>query len=98
VRPHAPDQPDDARHRLGVVERRDVAVELRDRVHLDPELVGDERHRALAAPDDARGERRLVAPLREALGEVRDVQRRPAHVQARDQPEHADRLSQALRP
>ena len=56
-----------------------------------PRLVGDVGHRLLAVADRAGDERRVVAALGEALGQVRDVERGPAHVQPRDHAEDADR-------
>ena len=56
----------------------------------DAELLGDDGHRLLAEREAAGDERRVVAALAQAVREVGDVQRRPAHVQARDHPQDAD--------
>ena len=68
-----------------VAERRDLAAQLRQTLDdRDAELLGDERHRVLAARELARDERRVVAALAQPGREVGDVERGPAHVQARD--------------
>ncbi len=61
-------------------------------VYGDAELVGDELHRVLAAGEAAGDERRVVPALAEPVRKVRDVQRRPAHVEPRDNTENAYRL------
>ena len=75
-----------------VAERRDLALERRDRSHLDAALLGDEGHRRLALGDLAGRERRLVPARREPLGEIGDVERRSADVEAGDHAQHADRF------
>ena len=92
VRPDAADQPGQTEDRDRVTDRRDLAVQLLDPLHLDAELVGHERHRVLAAREAAGDEGRLVAALRQAGGEVGDVERRPAHVQAGDDAQDSDGL------
>ncbi len=93
LRPLLADQAGKSKHRKRVPDRRDLPrqrVELDD---LDAELLRHIRHRALAARERAGDERRLVASLREPRREVGDVERRAAHVQARDHAQDADRLS-----
>ena len=63
-------------------------------IDLDAELVGDERHRVLAARERAGHERRVVAALPQARRQIRDVQRGPAHVEARDDAEDLDAAGQ----
>ena len=83
--------PGEAHGREQVADRRDLAVQMRDRDDRDPELLGDVRHRLLALADAAGDEDRLVPALAEAGRQVRDVEGRPAHVQAGDRPEDPDR-------
>ena len=74
-----------------VVDRRDLAVELRDVPDLDPELA---RRRTPSSPRRARASRRRGSSrsrVVEARRQVRDVQRRPAHVQPGDHAQDADR-------
>ena len=97
VRADAPDQPHDGGDRERVEDRRDFTVQVRDVDDLDPELVRDERHRALASRQRARAEGGRVSALVEAAGEVGDVQRGAAHVEPRDQPEDANLGSSAIR-
>ncbi len=92
VRPHLLDQLHDRLHRERVEDRRELPVEVLHVDHLDAELFGDERHRALAPRDRAGPERRVVPERLEATREVGDVEGGPAHVQPRDQPQDADRL------
>ena len=80
----APDQRRESERREHVAKRGDLAPELRDRHDPDVEPVGDERHRVLAAGERAGDEGRVVAALAQARRQVRDVQCRTAHVQARD--------------
>ena len=81
-----------------VLHRRDLAVQVRDRHDLDAEAVGDVGHRLLAVADRARRRAscRSLASAR-PLGQVRDVERRPAHVQPRDHAEDADPVRQGTR-
>ena len=72
--------------------RGDLALDLRDADDRDPEPVGQECHRVLAAREAPCDQRRVVPAGLEPGGEVRDVDRRPAHVQARDDAQDADRL------
>ncbi len=87
--------PHDFRHlkrRACVVERGDLALDLRDADDRDSEPVRQEGHGVLAAREAPGDECRLVAEGLEPRGEVRDVDRRPAHVQARDDAQDANRL------
>ena len=65
-------------------------MEVGDQRDVDAVLLGDVRHRLLAAGDDAGDERRLVAARFQAGGKVGDVQCRAAHVQAGDGAQDAD--------
>jgi hypothetical protein len=87
-----PDQPREPHDGECVSQRRDLPVQLRDRDHLHPKLLGDERHRLLAAREATGDEGRDVAPLAEARSEIRDVERRPAHVEAGDDAHDPDRF------
>ena len=60
-----------------------------------PSVVGDERHRVLAAGELAGDERRVVAARARGPGEVRDVERGPAHVQPGDHAAGRGRLGWA---
>ena len=75
-----------------VVDRRDLAAEVRQRLDRDSTLLGHVRHRPLARRERARDKGRLVAPGSEALGQVRDMERRPAEVEPGYYAEYADRL------
>ena len=75
-----------------IPERRNLALELGDRLDLDPALLGDERHRRLALGDRPCREGRRVAALGETLAEVGDVERRTADVESCDHAQHADRI------
>ena len=86
------DQLDEPPDGADIAERRDLALQLRNRPHLDAALLGDEGHRCLALGDLAGRERRRVPARREPLGEIRDVERRAAHVEAGDHAQHADRF------
>jgi len=86
VRPDLADQPCEPQRRDDVARRRDLAVQLVDAHDVHAELVRDERHRVLPGGEAARDQRRLVAALRKAGGEIGDVQRRPAHIEPRDDP------------
>jgi hypothetical protein len=66
-------------------------MEVGDGHNRHPEVVGDVCHRLLPLADVPSDENRLVPALAEAGREVRDVERRPAHVQACDRPEDPDR-------
>src|SRR5579862_3738821 len=92
VRPHAANDLDEPLHRDRVVDRRQVAVELGDLDGLDPELLRLERHRVLAAGELSRNQCGVVPALLEPLRQVRDMQRRPAHVQPRDRAQDPDAL------
>jgi hypothetical protein len=92
VRTDVADDRGHAPNGTGVVEQRDLALELRDVDDRDPETLGDERHRVLAAGEASGDEGGLVAPGLEPGREVRDVDRRPAHVQARDDAQDANGL------
>ena len=76
--------------RLRVVQRRDLALDLGDVHDGDAQPLGDERHRVLSARERPRDERRVVATGLQPGREVRDVNRRPAHVQASDDTKDAD--------
>jgi hypothetical protein len=60
-------------NRSRVMERRDITMELVQRFDPNPSLLGDERHRLLAARDGARHESCVVAAIGEPGGEVGDV-------------------------
>ena len=92
LRPLLPDQPREPDRRDEVAERRDLPAELVDLHDLDVPRCRDERHRVLAARERAGDEHRVVAPLPQSLREIRDVQRRPAHVQAGDHAQDFDRV------
>ncbi len=87
VRTDAADLADEPADGGRVGDRRDLAPELGHVDHFDPELVGDERHRVLAACQLARHERRRVPAPVETARQVRDVQRRAAHVEPGDDAE-----------
>ena len=89
------DQPRQPDRRGEIPDRRDLAAELVDVDDLHAVRVGDEGHRVLAARERAGDECRLIATLPQALGEIGDVQRRPAHVQPGDDAQDLYRL---LRP
>ncbi len=74
------------------MQRRDLALDLGHAHDRDAEPLGDERHRVLSARETPGDERRVVPPRLEPRGEVRDVDRRPAHVQARDDAQDANGL------
>ena len=85
----------DLRHlerRSRVVQHGDLALDLGNADDRDAEPVGQEGHRVLAPREAARDERRLVPERLQPRGEVRDVDRGPAHVQARDDAQDANRL------
>ena len=71
---------------------RSPAGARRCRAGSTPSSLGEVLHRALARARPAGDERRLVAALGRARGQVRDVKRRAADVQARDDAQDADRL------
>ena len=92
VRPQLPDQLGDSKHRAGIVQERDLALDLRNAHDGYAEPVGEEGHRVLAARQAPGDECRVVAAALEPGCEVCDVDRRPAHVEPRDDTQHADRL------
>ena len=97
VRPELADQLAQPAHRRRspVLLRCRAAVRAVDR--LDPEIASRVLHRPLAVTDAAGDERRLVAARVEASRQVRDVQRRPADVEARDDAENPDRVGRHAR-
>ena len=92
VRPLLAHDRREAADRPRVVQQGDLALHLRDVDDRHSEPLGDVRHRVLAAREAARDEGRVVAARLEPGGEVRDVDRRPAHVEPRDDAQDADRL------
>ncbi len=92
VRTHAADHLQELPGGCEILERRDLPLQGRQIDGLDPELVGDVLHRPFAAADRARDESRLVTDLVELLRQVRDVERRPADIEAGNDAEDADRL------
>ncbi len=86
----AADQLGDPQDRARVVQHGDLALELGDAHDGNPQSLGQERHRVLAPRERACDEGRVVAARLEARGEVGDVDRRPAHVEARDHPQDAN--------
>jgi hypothetical protein len=73
------------------VNRRDLALDLRHADDGDAEALREKRHRVLAAREAPGDERGLVPTRLEACREVGDVDRGPAHVEARDDAQDADR-------
>ena len=63
---------------------RDLALKLLDAHDRDTESFREERHRILAARQAPGDQGRVVSARLEPCREVRDVDRRAAHVQARD--------------
>ena len=63
---------------------------------VDAEFLGHRLHRPLARADAPGHERRPIAHLVELSAEVRDVEGRATHVQARDQSEDPNRLFRLL--
>ena len=83
-RPLAADQPTQPQHAPQVRDGRDLTLQLRQEHRLDAPLARRVLHRGLADRHASRDERRGVAAPVEALGEVRDVERGPTHVEPRD--------------
>ena len=84
VRLDPPDDPRQPPRGDGIADGRELAGEAGQPDDLDAGAIGDEGHRRLAAPDLPGDERGLVAALREAAGEVRDVECGSSHVEPRD--------------
>ena len=84
VGPLAPDQLRDPQDRACVVQDGDLTLELGDAHDGNSQALREECHRVLAPRERARDEGRVVAARLEARREVRDVDRGPAHVEARD--------------
>ena len=87
VRADVAQDPREPERRDEVVHRGQLAGEPGQADDLDARAVRDPLHRLLAARHVAGDERRLVAARGEPLGQVRDVERRAADVEAGD---HAD--------
>ena len=92
VRPLLAHDRREASDRSRVVQQGHLPLHLRyvDDRHSEP--LGDVRHRVLAAREAARDEGGVVAARLEPGGEVRHVDRRPAHVEPRNDAQDADRL------
>ena len=87
--PHDRGEPPDG---LRVVQECDLSLDLGDVDDVHAEPLGDVCHRVLAAREAARDEGRVVPARLEPRGEVRDVDRRAAHVQPGDDAEDPYRL------
>ena len=92
VRPLLADDLREPLDRAGVVAEGHLALHLGDAHDPDAETLGDEGHRILAAREAPSHERRVVPARLEARREVGDVDRRAAHVEARDDAQDADLL------
>ena len=97
VRTEPPNQGQELAGGTQIVERRDLPLQRRQVDGRDPELLRDVLHRALAAPDRACDERRLVPDPVELPRQIGDVQRRPADVEAGDDAKDPDRLRRGHR-
>ncbi len=91
VRTLAPDQRRYGERRAHVVDRRHLALDRRDADDRHSEPLREEGHRVLATREASGDERGLVTARLEPGRQVGDVDRRPAHVEARDDAEDADR-------
>src|SRR3954452_23205023 len=70
-------------------------MKICERDDLDTARLGDMRHRLLAMRERAGDEHRVVSTLGETIGQVRHVQCRTADVEAREDAENLNTISQA---